>query len=56
VEKNKIIEELDDEGWMSDPSFFVNVAGHLNMNSFNKELQGKDKPITEMFDRIKVVP
>jgi hypothetical protein len=49
--KNKIIEELDDEGWISDSAFFVDVTGHLN--TLNKELQGKDKLITEMFDSIK---
>jgi hypothetical protein len=49
--KNKRIEELDSEGWISDLAFFVHVAGHLN--TLNKELQGKDKLITEMFDSIK---
>jgi hypothetical protein len=53
VEKNKIIEEQDVEGWINGPSFFMDVTGHLNTNSFNKELQGKDKLITEMFDSIK---
>jgi hypothetical protein len=49
--KNKRIEELDDEGWISDLAFFMDVTGHLN--TLNKELQGKDKLITEMFDSIK---
>jgi hypothetical protein len=39
--KNKRIEDLDDEGWISDLAFFVDVTGHLN--NPNKELQGKDK-------------
>jgi hypothetical protein len=46
--KNKRIEELDDEGWISDLAFFVDVTGHWN--TLNKELQSKDKFITEMFD------
>jgi hypothetical protein len=49
--KNKRIEELDDEGRISDLAFFVDVTGHLN--TLNKELQGKDKLVTEMFDSIK---
>jgi hypothetical protein len=49
--KNKRIEELDDEGWISDLAFFVDVTGHLN--TLNRELQGKDKLMTEMFDSIK---
>jgi hypothetical protein len=53
VGKNKIIEEQDVEGWISGPSFFMDVTDHLNMNSFNEELQGKDKLITEMFDSIR---
>jgi hypothetical protein len=49
--KNKRIEELDDEGWISDLAFFADVTGHLD--TLNKVLQGKDKFITEMFDSIK---
>jgi hypothetical protein len=53
--KNERLEELDDEGWKSDLAFFVGrpllVTGHLN--TLNKELQGKDTLITEMFDSIK---
>jgi hypothetical protein len=50
--KKKRIEELDDEGWMRDAASLVDVTDHLN--TLNKELQGKDKLITEMFDSIKV--
>jgi hypothetical protein len=58
--KNKRIEELDDEEWISDVAFFfvcvcvcvdVDVTGHLN--TLNKELQGKDKLIREMFNNVK---
>jgi glutaredoxin-related protein len=48
--KNKRIEQ-DDEGWIRDLTFLVDATGHLN--TLNKELQGKDKLITEMFDSIK---
>jgi hypothetical protein len=44
--KNKRIEKPNDEGWISDLAFFVDVTGHLN--TLNKELQGKDKLITEI--------
>jgi hypothetical protein len=49
--KNKRIEELDDEGWISDLASFADMTGHLN--TLNKELQGKDKLITEIFNNIK---
>jgi hypothetical protein len=49
--EKKRIEELDDEGWISDLASFVDVTGQLN--TLNKELQGKHKLITEMFDSIK---
>jgi hypothetical protein len=55
VEGNKIIEEQDVKGWISGPSFSMDVTGHLNRGSFNKELQGKDKLITEMLDSIKAL-
>jgi hypothetical protein len=49
---NKRIEDMDDEGCVSVQAFFfVDGTGHLN--TLNKELQGKDKPITEMLDSIK---
>jgi hypothetical protein len=50
--KDRNIEELNDEGWITDLVFLVDVTGHLNY--LNKELQGKDKLITDMYDNIKV--
>jgi hypothetical protein len=38
--KNKRIEELDNEGWISDLASFVDVTDHFN--TLNKELQGKE--------------
>jgi hypothetical protein len=38
--------ELNDEMWISDLAFLVDVTGHLN--SHNRELQGKDKLITKV--------
>jgi hypothetical protein len=48
--KDKRTEELDHEGWISDQAFFVDVAGHLD--TLNKELQAKEKLITEIFNNI----
>jgi hypothetical protein len=42
---------LDDEGWITDIAFLVDVTGHLN--NLNKELHGKDKLITDMYNNIK---
>jgi hypothetical protein len=51
MEKGRNIEELNDEGWITDLAFLVDVTGHLN--NLNKELQGKDKLITDMYNNIK---
>jgi hypothetical protein len=48
--KGRNIEELNDEGWITDLAFLVDVTGHLN--NLNKELQGKDKLITDMYNNI----
>jgi hypothetical protein len=42
--KGRNIEELNDEGWITELVFLVDVTGHLNLN---RELQGKDKLITD---------
>jgi hypothetical protein len=42
---------LNYEGWIIDVAFLVDVTVHLN--NPNKELQGKDKPITDMRNNIK---
>jgi hypothetical protein len=44
--KGRTIEELNDEGWITDLAFLVDVTGHLN--NLNKELQGKGKLITDI--------
>jgi hypothetical protein len=49
--KGRNIEDLNDEGWITDLAFLVDVTGHLN--NLNKELQGKDKIITDMHNSIK---
>jgi hypothetical protein len=48
--KGRNIEELNDEGWITDLAFLVDVTGHLYLN---KELRGKDKLISNMFDNMK---
>jgi hypothetical protein len=50
--KGRNIEELNDEGWITDLAFLVDVTGHLN--NLNKELHGKDKLITDMYNNIMV--
>jgi hypothetical protein len=49
--KGRNIEQLNDEGWITDLAFLVDVTG--NLNNVNKELQGKDKLITDMCNNIK---
>jgi hypothetical protein len=49
--KGRTIEELNDEGWITYLAFLVDVTGHLN--NLNKELQGKGKLITDIYNNIK---
>jgi hypothetical protein len=49
--KGKNIEELNNEGWITNLAFLVDVTGHLK--NLNRELQGKYKLITNMYDNIK---
>jgi hypothetical protein len=42
---------VNDGLWTSDSAFLVDLTGHFN--SPNKDLQGKQKLITEMFDNIR---
>jgi hypothetical protein len=49
--KGRNIEELNDEGWITDLAFLEDVTGHLN--NLNKELQGKYNLITVMYNNIK---
>jgi hypothetical protein len=44
-------EKLNDEGWITDLAFLVDMTRHLN--NLNKELQGKGKLITDMYNGIK---
>jgi hypothetical protein len=48
TEFSRKFEELNDELWISDLVFPVDVTGHLN--SLKKELQSKDNIIPEMSD------
>jgi hypothetical protein len=49
--KGRNAEEFFDGEWITDLAFLVDVTGHLN--KFNKELQGKDKLISDMNVNIK---
>jgi hypothetical protein len=49
--EDRNIEELNDEGWLTNLAFLVDVTCYLN--NLNKELQGKDNLITNMYDNIK---
>jgi hypothetical protein len=46
--KGRNIPELNDEECITNMAFLVYVTGHLN--NLNKELQDKDKLITDMYD------
>jgi hypothetical protein len=39
------------DGWTTNLAYLVDVTGH--MNNLNKELQGKEKLITNMYNSIK---
>jgi hypothetical protein len=52
MENGRNIEDMNDERWITDLAFLVDETGHLN--NLNKELQGKDKLITDKYDNIKV--
>jgi hypothetical protein len=41
---------MNEERWANNPSFLVDVAGHLH--NITKELRGKDKLIIETYDNI----
>jgi hypothetical protein len=49
--KDRNIEEMNAERWITNLAFLVDVTGHLT--NLNKELQGKDKLITDMYNNTK---
>jgi hypothetical protein len=52
ISKNKPINELDDQFWIMDLAFLTDITEHLNF--LNKELQGPNKLITDMYESINV--
>ena len=49
--KNNPFPQFNDKDWMCDFAFCVDITQHLNV--LNSNLQGQNKVITEMFDKIK---
>ncbi|XP_076232931.1 general transcription factor II-I repeat domain-containing protein 2-like [Calliopsis andreniformis] len=49
--KNYPFPQFDDENWMCDFAFCVDITQHLN--KLNVNLQEKNKIVTEMFDKVK---
>jgi hypothetical protein len=49
--KSRNIKERNDESLITDPASLVDVTGYLN--NLNKDIQGKDKLITDICDIIK---
>ncbi|XP_076645577.1 general transcription factor II-I repeat domain-containing protein 2-like [Halictus rubicundus] len=49
--KDNPFSQFDDKDWMCDFAFCVDITQHLN--ELNIKLQGKNKLVTEMFDKIK---
>ena len=47
TQKYKIFPELNDDIWIDDLAFLVDITVHLNI--INKELQGKNKLIHEIY-------
>ena len=50
VSKNKFVLELDDENWLTDLAFLVDLTAHLN--EINMCLQGENQLINTMFQTI----
>lgn len=48
--KLKYLQEFEDEQWLSDFAFLVNMAGHLSEK--NKNLQQKDQLINNMYQHV----
>jgi len=49
---NKNFEESNNELWISNFAFVVDMSNHLN--SLNKRFQAKDKLIAEMYENIRI--
>ena len=47
ISKTKFVLELDDENWLTDLAFLVDLTTHLNMH-----LQGENQLINTMFQTI----
>ena len=52
VSKNKFVPELDDENWLPDFAFLVDLTAHLN--ELNMHLQGENQLISTLFQTITV--
>ena len=50
VWKNKFVPELDDENWLTDLAFLVDLSAHLN--ELNMHFQGENQLISTMFQTI----
>ena len=48
--KTKFVPELDDENWLTDLAFLVDLTAHLN--ELNMRLQGENQLINTMFQTI----
>ena len=52
VSKNKFVLELNDENWLIDLAFLVDLTAHLN--ELNMHLQGENQLISTLFQTITV--
>ena len=50
VSKHKFVPELDDENWLTDLAFLVDLTTHLN--ELNMHLQDENQVIDTMFQMI----
>ena len=50
VSKNKFVPDLDDENWLTDLAFLVDLTAHLN--ELNMCLQGENQHTNTMFQTV----
>ena len=50
VSKNKFVPEIDDENWLTDLAFLVDLTSHFNES--NMHLQSENQLINTMFQTI----